>query len=263
MYKLSVCAIAKNEHFGLEEWINYNLLVGVEHFYIYDNDSVISIRETLAKYIDKGIVTLIEFPGPSKQMPAYNHCLQNFGTDNQWIAFIDCDEFIVPKKVDYVPAILDQFSSYGGLQVNWMMFGSNGWKERPTGLVIKNYTKCVPNDWQDNLHTKAIVQPKFTACVGDNPHYFRFNSGHFSVSENFEHVPNAWSRIHSVNLIQINHYVIKSQEDFAMKIAKGRADVVDYPLKTNAFFLDLDAGCIHENHDIARFADKVEELYLP
>src|SRR5271155_856059 len=109
MYKLSVCGIAKNEQHGLREWVNYHRLVGVEHFYIYDNDSTVPVRQTLAKEIATKYVTCIEYPGPSKQMPAYTDCLRQFGADNQWIAFIDCDEFLLPKKTDRVLDVLDQY----------------------------------------------------------------------------------------------------------------------------------------------------------
>ena len=35
-YFLSVCCIIKNERY-LEEFIIYHHIIGVEHFYIYDN----------------------------------------------------------------------------------------------------------------------------------------------------------------------------------------------------------------------------------
>ena len=36
---LSVCAIFKNEGRFLKEWLDYYLLAGVDHFYLYDNGS--------------------------------------------------------------------------------------------------------------------------------------------------------------------------------------------------------------------------------
>ena len=36
-YFLAICAIFKNEGKFLKEWLNYYLLAGVEHFYLYNN----------------------------------------------------------------------------------------------------------------------------------------------------------------------------------------------------------------------------------
>ena len=35
-HQLSICAIFKNEAKFLKEWIEYHRLVGVDHFYLYD-----------------------------------------------------------------------------------------------------------------------------------------------------------------------------------------------------------------------------------
>lgn len=260
MYKLSVCGIAKNEQHGLREWVNYHRLVGVEHFYIYDNDSTVPVRETLAKEIATKYVTCIEYPGPSKQMPAYTDCLNRFGQDNEWIAFIDCDEFLLPKGTDNVYQIVDQYSNYGSLQVNWIIFGSNGHIERPSGLVIESYTKGTAVDWVENLHTKAIVQPKYTQCAGTNPHHFRHHPGYIAIDEQFRQVPNAWSQTVSVDRIQINHYTTKSLEDWKMKVAKGRADAAHLSGRSLHDLAEIDAPCTIEYTDILRFVRPTKQL---
>ena len=35
-YTVAVCAIFKNEGIFLKEWLEYHLLIGVEHFYLYN-----------------------------------------------------------------------------------------------------------------------------------------------------------------------------------------------------------------------------------
>ena len=44
---LSLCLICKDENDYLAEWLDYHILMGVERFYIYDNESQVSLRETL------------------------------------------------------------------------------------------------------------------------------------------------------------------------------------------------------------------------
>ena len=57
-YFLSLCCIIKNERY-LEEFIIYYRLLGVEHFYIYDNDSSIPIQERLNNNYYKRMCTII------------------------------------------------------------------------------------------------------------------------------------------------------------------------------------------------------------
>ena len=38
-YKVSLCTIFKNEAPYLKEWIEFNHLIGVEHFFLYNNNS--------------------------------------------------------------------------------------------------------------------------------------------------------------------------------------------------------------------------------
>ena len=54
---LSVCAIYKNEARYLAEWLEFHLLAGVEHFFLYDNNSTDDHREVLAPYLRAGVVT--------------------------------------------------------------------------------------------------------------------------------------------------------------------------------------------------------------
>ena len=61
-YRLSLCLIFKNEAPFLKEWIDYHTIVGVDHFYLYNNNSDDNYKEVLEPYIRQGIVTLIEWP---------------------------------------------------------------------------------------------------------------------------------------------------------------------------------------------------------
>ena len=57
LYNLAVVAILKNEGHYLKEWLDYHLLAGVDHFYLYDNDSSDNYDEIIAPYVKAGLVT--------------------------------------------------------------------------------------------------------------------------------------------------------------------------------------------------------------
>ena len=98
LYNISLCTIIKNERY-LEEFIIYYKVIGVEHFYIYDNESTPSIKERLNKPYFNDCCTIIDFPGKVKQPEAYTHCLQNYGKETTWLIFVDGDEFILEEEL--------------------------------------------------------------------------------------------------------------------------------------------------------------------
>lgn len=221
---LSLCAIIKNEAPYLVEWIEYHRMMGVELFYLYDNNSTDNTQEILAPYIKNNIVRYKPWhsyqPG---QMPAYNDCLQNNKEESFWIGFVDLDEFIVPVKNNSIPELLKDFEEYGGLGINWILYGSSGHKTKPEGLIIENYTYRSNDDFDPNRHIKSIVNPrKVKSCA--NPHFFIYTDSNYAVTENKEKIDGPFSAKNSMGKIRINHYFTRSKDEFIKKIERGRAD---------------------------------------
>ena len=218
MYYATICAIAKNEEYYIKEWVEYHLLIGFEHIYIYDNNSRMPISEVLSEYIDGSLVTVINSTRDvDQQRIAYMDCLQKYGSQCRWMAFIDIDEFIVPKSEHDIRDILDRYIDYGGLAIHWKIFGSGGHRTRPAGGVIKNYNKVFSSD----SHIKSIVQPSKVDKIF-TPHSFGYRDGSFCVNEDYVPVA-SYQSYHISRTVQINHYYYKSLEDFKDKIKRGRA----------------------------------------
>jgi len=258
-YDLSICAYCKDETDYLEEWVNFNRCVGVEHFYIYDNFSVVPAKITLSKYINAGYVTVIDFPGGGRQIQCFNNCLNDHRNDSKWIAFIDCDEFLIPKQVDTIQEVLKDYENYGGLCVNWVMFGTSGFLTKQPGLVSEIFTLSKPNK-----HTKTIVQTEFAIQSSGNPHSFRYKNKYFSVSENLQRVDNVFINP-NINKIQLNHYIIKSREEFEKKHKKylqGTADGSKHLSKLEDDINSTDTECVDIDTSAFRFIEKTKKLYL-
>lgn len=260
MNYISICAIAKDEcKQYMEEFICFHLAIGIEHFYIYDNDSSIPIKQTLKNYIDKGVATVIDFPGRGKQMPAYGHCLSTFNKQSKWIAVVDLDEFIVPKSGGDIKNILPRYETYGALAVNWKMFGSNGHIDKPNGLTIENFTSATPCHFPPNKHIKTIVNTQYYYSISGDPHHFKYVNGSYAVNENISMVKNAFSD-HSCNIIQVNHYFTRSLEEFKIKAARTRADVLsNEPCRQLQEFYDLDGCCFVKDESALKYRDKTIE----
>src|ERR1700733_11023438 len=101
-YDLAICAIFQNEAPYIKEWIEYHKLVGVQHFYLFNNLSDDNYQDVLAPYVTSGEVDLIEWNYPSRenkewkpiQRNAYKKGIQAATGKARWLALIDLDEFI-------------------------------------------------------------------------------------------------------------------------------------------------------------------------
>lgn len=257
MHYLTLCCIVKDEDVFLKEWLAYHALIGVEHFYIYDNCSTVLVRELLAGFTDGTRVTIRRVSGERMQLPAYDDCLQSFGPHCRWMGFIDADEFALPMEDNDLRVALAEFEEYGGVAATWHLFGPSGHLKRPQGPVIRNYTEAFAT--QESYQIKCFVRPERTVqCL--NPHYFRYAPGYFCVNEEHYPVP---PRVQCTftpgKRLRINHYFMKSQQDFEHKIQRGggartRSDA----WHTMESFYDGAAKPVTRDEAILRFLPSLE-----
>lgn len=236
-YELAIVAILKNEAPYIKEWIDYHLLAGVDHFYLYDNDSEDNLKEVLQPYIDKKIVTYKFYPGKCNQLPSYNEAINDYKFDCQYLAFIDGDEFIFPKQnqsiVEVINECLSQNENAKGLAINWQIFGSpNQDKADYSRGVIERFKYRASSDEgkgqnNNNSHIKTIANPRYVNLYFENPHTCRYFNGKYAISSDGEIVPNAFNPSIATDKIVINHYAKKSREEFEKKVQRGNADRPD------------------------------------
>lgn len=223
---LSIVAILKNEAPYIKEWIEYHKIVGVERFYLYDNDSTDNVREVLQSYIDSGIVCYHKVSGSVVQNKVYRDAIYKYKDQTRWMAAIDLDEFIVPIEKDNLPNLLSDYEQYPGLCVNWCMFDSNGFDNPPKengGLVTANYLRVYADEGcKVNRHVKTIFDPKRVVSM-NNPHFCYYKDRAYPVNEKFEKIKGPFSDKHVSSKIVINHYFCKSKTEYINKIMRGRA----------------------------------------
>ena len=219
-YYLSICTIIKNER-NLEEFITYYIIQGVEHFYIYDNDSTIPIKNRLNKYIFREKCTIINFSGHSMQMKSYNHCLNNYGHETKWLCIFDGDEYILPKNKFTLRDFLSDYNDFHAIGINWVFYGTSFHDKKQDGFIIDKdrYTSN-----KLDKHIKTICQPLFTKMC-TNPHFVILND----PSKYIDPLKNTISgpfnnNLGNIEIIQLNHYYTRSLEESYEKEQRGRAD---------------------------------------
>jgi hypothetical protein len=221
-FYLSIVTIVKNEVPYIAEWIEYHLLAGVQKFYIYDNESTDNLKEYLASYIKDGIVEYINFPGIRQQVAVYNDAVQRYRYSSFWLAFIDIDEFILPIT-GTIPDFLRDFEDIPGIEINQVLYGSGGHKEKPEGLVMECFKDHSNYDIYSNKTIKTIANPRKVFYIKTAHEAVYFN-GEYSYNSNKEkNISPSLNRAALHDKIRINHYNIKSLEEFLSKASRGRA----------------------------------------
>jgi hypothetical protein len=239
----AICAVIKDE-IDLHEWISYHHRMGCGHFYLHDNSpkngSVKSANVQLKDFIDRKIVTLKDIADlAAPQLGVYHRCIRQHRLKHQFIGMIDGDEFIVTRDGCSIPSVLRSFEGYGGLTLNWMMFGSSGHIKRPSGGILQNYRNCTMFD-----HVKSIVNTNYAVSHFGNPHRFHYSHGKYAVDSDFLKVDSHVNvpRPSLYKTIYLNHYHLKSLEDFNRNRKRGRASTTapSPNPKNDQYFVNLD-----------------------
>ena len=266
LYDLAVTAIFKNEAPYLKEWIDYHLLAGVEHFYLY--------KEVLAPYIEKNLVTLIDWSGKLAMYPAYNDATEKYRFDCRYMAFIDLDEFIFPKSNQSVSEVVDEIllknPDAASLGINWQCFGSNGQDKADYSRgVLERFTRRAPDDWHvilseesmiGNTTIKSIVNPRRVDCWW-SPHYAFYFQNLYSVNSSGDKTLYITGYPIVVDKIVINHYYTKSKEEFLNKINRGSpCRVVNH--RNMEFFYSHDHNEIFDDGILKYLANRAEKFSL-
>ena len=236
-YNISIVAIVKDEAEYIEEWLQFHIFMGIEHFYIYDNNSSDDTAKILKEYEKRGLVTYIFWPGICQQIPAYSNAINSFKNDSIYIAFIDVDEFLFSptgnKIFDELDQIWNQYKeSYNPLfekkpaaiGVNWRRYGTSFYTDRPDDLVIKRFIFRSRDNEGNDITIKSICNPRAVVRMS-GAHHAKFLPGFCCISEYGSEIPGPFFRDGRCQRLRINHYVSKSEEEFIKRKRKGDADL--------------------------------------
>ena len=242
-YYLAVCAIAKNEGPYFKEWIEWHRSQGVEKFYIYDNESTDCTKEVLAPYIESGLVEYCYWPGQKQQLATYDDCFEKHRLEARWIAVIDLDEYIVPIKDRNICEFLRRMEEFAVVEINWLVYGSGGAKKHEPGGVMERFRRHSLPEHKLNTHVKSIADPR-RVCTMTGCHEAARISGKAADSHGVPLKKGFRDRIPQQDVIRINHYAVKSYEEFLAKRSRGRARVTT--MRDMSYFEQYDLNDLGE-----------------
>lgn len=243
----------KNEAPYIVEWIAYHRAIGIDNFLIYTNDCTDGTDEILGRLMEMGIVqhrNNDNWKGNSPQQHALNKSLKEpLIRDAAWIAHIDVDEFMNIRTGngtldDLFAAVPDATN----IAMTWRLFGHNGVTELRDDFVIDQFDACAPKYcpkphtvWGFKTLFRNIGAYRKISCHRPNKLEEAFedkvkwvNGSGQDMTRDAAH--NGWRSSKAnvgYDLLQLNHYALRSAESFLIKRQRGRALHVDRSIGIN------------------------------
>ncbi|MEQ6203720.1 glycosyltransferase family 2 protein [Sulfitobacter sp. HNIBRBA2951] len=243
----------KNEAPYITEWVAYHRAMGVDNFLIYTNGCEDGTTEILDRLQEMGVLqhrNNDDWKGNSPQQYALNCALEEPVIKNaEWIIHIDVDEFMNVRcgngtVQDFIEAVPDATN----VAMTWRLFGHNGVTKLSDEFVIDQFDTCAPKFcpkphtvWGFKTMFKNIGAYEKISCHRPN-----------KLDEGFENkvkwvngsgkdmtkdvATNGWrssKKNIGYDLLQLNHYALRSAESFLIKRQRGRALHVDRSIGIN------------------------------
>ena len=219
--KTAICAIIKDEHLFLEEWIEWHLGLGFDAIHLFEDKGSKSHEEICEKYSnvylrryenDEEVRELLKDQGNSyRQVVLYDYFARQSSGVYSWVGFFDLDEFVMFADNYDLKKLCDEFEPYSAVLLNWKMMGASGHIKRPKCGVMKAYDQecnfC--NDDYNWAYKSFVNIDKFNG-FHDLHVANDFVNTHHSSNEFEYYYDKAW----------LNHYFTKSLEDWTERIFK-------------------------------------------
>lgn len=219
----SICLLIKDENEYINEWLEWHINIGFEHFFIYDNGSKTPIEKSvLEQYLP--YCTFIDYSTGyrSLQVDCYNHALRHYGHLTKWLAFIDTDEFIRTIDGSNINDFLKDYDDVDGLYIRWIMYNANGLLRKDSRPQRERFTQVSTyNKWRPC--GKSLIRPDKVRIMGTH-----FPAGVIGKCKIVDGCRNpkrtGMEPFFGEDKIVIDHYFTRSLEEWKEKAIRGSCD---------------------------------------
>ena len=278
-----IIACMKNEGPFLLEWIAFHRAIGFHHFLIYTNDCSDGTDVLLDRLAEMGILTHIDnsnWKGNSPQVSALNAAIKHPVAKNaEWLVHIDADEFINIRTgngtFDCLLKALPK--DITNIAMTWRMFGSAGVNAYEDATVLKQFDRCAPaympkphTAWGTKTAILNIGAYGKISCHRPNKLVDEFadkvkwvnGSGLDITGARAEKGWRSDTKTIGYDLVQLNHYALRSSDSFLVKRQRGRALHVDRSIGLN-YWMRMDWNTYHDvtiQRNLPRLTAELERL---
>ncbi|MGE1528746.1 glycosyltransferase family 2 protein [Pseudomonas putida] len=258
--EVRIGAIFKNEYIYILEWIAWHRLAGFKKFVIADNCSSDKSLQLIEALCSKDVVDIMYQPKliGNSQLTAYRRISERYVDGESTVLFLDADEFLVHDSfvdgAEYseLSKLLSD-PNVGMVGINWRCFGSSGLEKRDDRPVVERFNYCSGDEMHGkNCHLKSATKLAYAYQIGPHisylyPPFKRVTSIGSPLTEFIEieggvakpvtGMPKGIAKYVTVGPLRVNHYVVKSKEEFvAKKLNRGDAMGGDLTIKDSSYF---------------------------
>ncbi|GBQ65637.1 hypothetical protein AA103196_1180 [Ameyamaea chiangmaiensis NBRC 103196] len=229
MTKSALTLFVKDEFDDISWWMSYHLALGADTLIIFDDHSTDGTWELInaaARHFDvrPHRTNTAEDNFYLRQRESYLTSLSLYGSEFDWMASLDGDEYVNIKSHDSLNAFLDEFPDADGIALSWRCFGSNQNAFKPRHSPLRAYLHASDETLSDNDLIKSFIRPRAFGGHYIDPHRWDVDNDRY-VDADGKRVewkgsgmnPN-WGRA------QINHYICRSMEHY-LKRLQNRPDI--------------------------------------
>jgi len=246
--RIHVVATLKNEGPYLVEWIGYYRSIGVTDFTLFSNDCSDGTNLMLDRLDAMGEVRHFDNPlGPrmDPQRRAYSRAgAMERVRAADWVLVIDADEFVHVTVGDgTLPALIDACAPADAISLGWRLMGSGGarcWEDAPVTLRFTRGGSVEPPEngmvpgFKTLFRPRAfdyfgVHRPKFDRKIRTSLPKVTWRNGSGAdiagavAKGGWRYRPETAGYAYG----WVNHYAVKSREEFLLKRLRGSANTKD------------------------------------
>lgn len=246
--RAAIVTTMKNEGPFILEWLAYHRAIGFDDIIVYTNDCTDGTDTMLQLLERKGIVQHRENRFRDMDLPPQHAALQSAEHEPtlkaaKWITCIDVDEYVNIKTGDgTLDALFDAVPDANMIAMTWRLFGNGDVHDYVDRPITEQFLRCAPEfarkphqAWgfktlfqNIGLFKKlGVHRPK-----GLNPQLWEDinwvnGSGQPLPREMYRNGWRSTIETYGYDLVQLNHYAVRSAESFLVKRDRGRVNHVD------------------------------------
>ncbi len=241
MSRFVIVTPMKNEGPFILEWVAHNLAIGADVIAVFSNDCTDGSDALLDRLDAMGKLRHFDNTSkqPAPQRRAYRRFLKaDLAGPEDWVIPIDADEYINIKTGDHsLRALTAAVPEARTLSMTWRLFGNGGVVDYREGFLTDQFTRAAadmtrrpPQAWglKTMFHRGlwehiGVHRPKRPTVAHFADLHWVNGSGQPMPERYMSGAWRAGPDSLGYDLVQLNHYALKSCESYLVKKARGRA----------------------------------------
>lgn len=239
--RITLVSTMKDEGPYLLDWLCWHLLVGVSDFLVFTNDCSDGTTELLDALAAAGLLSHHDNPDDGRQSPHPRALSQARGHPlvqlSDWLMVLDADEYVVPRPpLRDLDGLIDAITGAGAQEmlITWRFFGSGGRLRYAPLPAFLRFQRAAADDHLAGYGFKTLFANTGALRMQiHHPNLYREaeRAGVVRRMVNGSGAPIDGARLkwkhppetHGYDLAQVNHYALRSVEEFLLRQMRGDA----------------------------------------